>query len=254
MLNVAVCLSVRWILFGKVVVRIKFARVTFSWPISSVPELPFQTPSVLSHGTVAAHTHSYWAFYLGLSSFSSGLYCLQRRVGYTSVLAVRSEVNNAGGDRDECALEPWESTGGWRRRSRHSAAGVSTGHSLLLWNHGTAGSPLTFICVRHVLHSSVPCVMGRQVLCEANQNGSQALCDLGNPVKRDAAVQHLSLSLLLYVPHAEIQVSSLFNPGEILSSSQHICHHHRNHIAVCSTCDVHVSFCEHLGVSFLLKI
>ncbi|XP_057217359.1 integrin alpha-7 isoform X2 [Triplophysa rosa] len=49
-------------------------------------------------------------------------------------------------------------------------------------------------------------IMGQQVLCEANQNGSQALCDLGNPVKRDAAVK---LSLLLSTSAITIETTSL---------------------------------------------
>ncbi|XP_073772259.1 integrin alpha-7 isoform X2 [Danio rerio] len=32
-------------------------------------------------------------------------------------------------------------------------------------------------------------LLGQQVLCEVNQNGSQALCELGNPLKRDAVVK-----------------------------------------------------------------
>ncbi|XP_077060636.1 integrin alpha-7 isoform X1 [Siphateles boraxobius] len=32
-------------------------------------------------------------------------------------------------------------------------------------------------------------IMGPQVLCEVNQNGSQALCELGNPLKREATVK-----------------------------------------------------------------
>ncbi|XP_051957911.1 integrin alpha-7 isoform X1 [Xyrauchen texanus] len=48
--------------------------------------------------------------------------------------------------------------------------------------------------------------MGQQVLCEANQNGSQALCELGNPLKRDATVKFY---LILSMSAITIETTSL---------------------------------------------
>ncbi|KAK9966085.1 hypothetical protein ABG768_003215 [Culter alburnus] len=49
-------------------------------------------------------------------------------------------------------------------------------------------------------------VMGQQVLCEVNQNGSQALCELGNPLKRDATVKFY---LILSTSAITIETTSL---------------------------------------------
>ncbi|XP_067287260.1 integrin alpha-7 isoform X3 [Pseudorasbora parva] len=49
-------------------------------------------------------------------------------------------------------------------------------------------------------------LMGQQVLCEVNQNGSQALCDLGNPLKREATVKFY---LILSTSAITIETTSL---------------------------------------------
>lgn len=51
-------------------------------------------------------------------------------------------------------------------------------------------SSLSFL--NHISHCflilTALCVLVLKVLCEVNQNGSQALCELGNPLKREATV------------------------------------------------------------------
>uniref|UniRef100_A0A8C1X441 Integrin subunit alpha 7 n=1 Tax=Cyprinus carpio TaxID=7962 RepID=A0A8C1X441_CYPCA len=49
-------------------------------------------------------------------------------------------------------------------------------------------------------------LMGQQVLCEVNQNGSQALCELGNPLKREATVKFY---LVLSTSGITIETTSL---------------------------------------------
>ncbi|RXN31929.1 integrin alpha-7 isoform X2 [Labeo rohita] len=49
-------------------------------------------------------------------------------------------------------------------------------------------------------------LMGQQVLCEVNQNGSQALCELGNPLKREAMVKFY---LILSTSAITIETTSL---------------------------------------------
>ncbi|KAL1265145.1 hypothetical protein QQF64_003172 [Cirrhinus molitorella] len=49
-------------------------------------------------------------------------------------------------------------------------------------------------------------LMGQQVLCEVNQNGSQALCELGNPLKREATVKFY---LILSTSAITIETTSL---------------------------------------------
>ncbi|XP_073731897.1 integrin alpha-7 isoform X1 [Misgurnus anguillicaudatus] len=60
------------------------------------------------------------------------------------------------------------------------------------------------------LHVSLPDTLSyssaQQALCEANQNGSQVLCELGNPVKRDAMVKFY---LILSTSAITIETTSL---------------------------------------------
>ncbi|XP_073681651.1 integrin alpha-7 [Garra rufa] len=53
---------------------------------------------------------------------------------------------------------------------------------------------------------SYSALMGQQVLCEVNQNGSQALCELGNPLKREATV---TFYLILSTSAITIETTSL---------------------------------------------
>lgn len=72
-------------------------------------------------------------------------------------------------------------------------------------------------------------IVSFQMRCQANQNGSQIECDLGNPVKRNTKVNCVTAAFIstLHLFHLTRVVST----AEILHQPEHSEHHHRDHRA-----------------------
>lgn len=143
------------------------------------------------------------------TAVSKSLFLLQRRGRCPGVVSVRPAVGGAGGHRRQHALWPPQPLRGWRRCSCRPACDHSPTHSVLcgLQNPTTGlglfkmnSRNLKLVCVSDCVDVFCPKTPGcLQMRCQANTNGSQVECDLGNPMKRDTKVREEPTRPVMFV-------------------------------------------------------